>query len=58
MLPFTLCVYQSSNSVPVPHLIFLDIATHIKEIGRLATIELDDVHSRHGQPGTIHLKSF
>ena len=49
---------QSLHSIPVPHLIFLDIATHIKEVGRLATIELDDVHSRHGQPGTIHLKSF
>merc|ERR1719268_323433 len=47
----------SDDAESLPHLIFLDIATDIKEIGRLATIELDDIHSRHGQPGTIHQAS-
>merc|ERR1719400_2187508 len=47
----------SDDAESLPHLIFLDIATHIKEVGRLATIKLDDVHSRHGQSGTIHQAS-
>merc|ERR1719357_2363761 len=47
----------SDDSESLPHLIFLDIATHIKEVGRLATIELDNVHGCHGQPSTIHQAS-
>merc|ERR1719382_2423196 len=50
-------VVFSDDAESLPHLIFLDIATHIKEVGWLATIELDDVHGRHGQPSTVHQAS-
>ena len=33
--------------------LLLDSATQIKEVGRLATLKLDDVHGRHGQAGTV-----
>merc|ERR1719150_1772210 len=47
----------SDDAESLPHLIFLDIATHIEEVGRLSTVELDNVHGRHGQPSTIHQAS-
>merc|ERR1712156_370262 len=47
----------SDDAESLPHLIFLDIATHIEEVGRLSTVEFDDVHGRHGQAGTIHQAS-
>src|SRR5690625_3081717 len=28
-------------------------ATHVEEVGRIAAIELDDVHGRHGQAGAV-----
>ena len=35
-------------------LVLLDAAAHIEEVGRLAPVQLDDVHCGHGQPGAVH----
>ena len=43
-----------SMSVHIIHLSLLHVAAHIEEVGRLAPVELNDVHGRHGQPGTVH----
>ena len=33
--------------------LLLDSATQIEEVGRLATLQLDNVHGGHGQAGTV-----
>ena len=29
-------------------------AAHVEEVGRLAAVQLDDVHRRHGEAGAVH----
>src|SRR5207249_3222682 len=35
------------------HLVLVSAAADVKKVGRFASVELDDVHRAHGQPGAV-----
>ena len=41
------------NAKGLGHLLHVGPAAHVEEIGRLAAVELDEVHRAHGQPGAV-----
>ena len=43
----------SQNGEGLKNLLFLDGTAHIQEIGRRSSIQLNDVHGRHGQSSTV-----
>ena len=38
----------------ITNLVSSGTATNIQEVGRGASVQLDDVHGGHGQPGAVH----